>query len=83
MMNTPLFGGRDMDTNTDRKQIKMGLYLTGAATLVIGAVNAYQWVKGMQLDTGEILSVAIALGAFLKLVNDYRKLSLTEGTSLR
>lgn len=66
-----------MNTQKDRMQIKKGLYLTGIAALIVLAVFVYQWVRGMELDTGEILSVPIALGAFLKLWNDHRKLSLT------
>ncbi|KZE47750.1 hypothetical protein AV540_18445 [Brevibacillus parabrevis] len=66
-----------MHTQKDNAvQITKGLYLTGIATLIILAVVMYQWVYGMQLDTGEILSVPIALAAFLKLVSERRKLSL-------
>ncbi|NQF16189.1 hypothetical protein HPY31_20045 [Brevibacillus sp. HB1.3] len=66
-----------MDIQTERIQVKKGLYLTGIAALVILSVFIYQAVTGMELDTGEILSVPISLCAFLKLVNDHRKLSLT------
>ncbi|GIO03987.1 hypothetical protein J31TS6_00150 [Brevibacillus reuszeri] len=66
-----------MSEQLDRIQMIKGLYLTGIASVIIMAVFIYQWVTGMQLDTGEILSVPIALGAFLSLVKKYRKLSLT------
>ena len=66
-----------MSEQLDRIQMIKGLYLTGFASVIIMAVFIYQWVTGMQLDTGEILSVPIALGAFLSLVKKYRKLSLT------
>ena len=66
-----------MSEQLDRIQMIKGLYLTGVASVIIMAVFIYQWVTGMQLDTGEILSVPIALGAFLSLVKKYRKLSLT------
>ncbi|MGG1664557.1 hypothetical protein [Brevibacillus sp. NRS-1366] len=66
-----------MNIQMDRIQLKKGLYLTGIASSIIVSVFTYQWVTGMQLDTGEILSVPIALGAFLSLFNKYRKLSLT------
>ncbi|WP_409177384.1 hypothetical protein [Brevibacillus fortis] len=66
-----------MEIQTERIQVKKGLYLTGIAALVILSVFIYQAVTGMELDTGEILSVPISLTAFLKLVNDHRKLSLT------
>ncbi|MFP3393145.1 hypothetical protein [Brevibacillus sp. SIMBA_040] len=66
-----------MSEQLDRIQMIKGLYLTGIASAIIMAVFIYQWVTGMQLDTGEILSVPIALGAFLSLVKKYRKLSLT------
>ncbi|MED1781589.1 hypothetical protein P4V43_07080 [Brevibacillus fortis] len=64
-----------MDIQVERIQVKKGLYLTGIASLVILAIFIYQAVTGMELDTGEILSVYISLSAFLKLVHDYRKLS--------
>lgn len=70
-------GGPNHEYAKDRMQIKKGLYLTGIAALIVLAVFVYQWVRGMELDTGEILSVPITLGAFLKLWNDHRKLSLT------
>ena len=66
-----------MSEQLDRIQMIKGLYLTGIASVIIMAVFIYQWVTGMQLDTGEILSVPIAIGAFLSLVKKYRKLSLT------
>ena len=66
-----------MSEQLDRIQMIKGLYLTGVASVIIMAVFIYQWVTGMQLDTGEILSVPIAIGAFLSLVKKYRKLSLT------
>lgn len=66
-----------MDTQNDLVQVKKGLYLTGIASLVIIPIFVYQSVTGMEIDTGEILSVSIALSAFLKQVRDYRKLSLT------
>jgi len=66
-----------MSEQLDRIQMIKGLYLTGIASVIIMAVFIYQWVTGMQLDTGEILSLLIALGAFLSLVKKYRKLSLT------
>ncbi|MFC8684284.1 hypothetical protein [Brevibacillus porteri] len=66
-----------MDTQIERIQVIKGLYLTGIATVMILAIFIYQAVTGMELDTGEKLSVYIALSAFLKLVHDYRKLSLT------
>jgi len=66
-----------MSEQLDRIQMIKGLYLTGIASVIIMAVFIYQWVTGMQRDTGEILSVPIAIGAFLSLVKKYRKLSLT------
>ncbi|MFS0557788.1 hypothetical protein [Brevibacillus sp. 179-C9.3 HS] len=66
-----------MNTQVERIQVKKGLYLTGIASLVILSIFIYQSVTGMEIDTGEILSVSIALSAFIKQVIDYRKLSLT------
>lgn len=66
-----------MNTQMERIQVKKGLYLTGIASLVIISIFIYQSVTGMEIDTGEILSVSIALSAFIKQVIDYRKLSLT------
>ncbi|MGG4451280.1 hypothetical protein [Brevibacillus porteri] len=66
-----------MDIQVERIQVKKGLYLTGIATLMILSIFIYQAVTGMELDTGEILSVYISVSAFLKMVHDHRKLSLT------
>ncbi|WP_289140889.1 hypothetical protein [uncultured Brevibacillus sp.] len=66
-----------MSNHSDRIQMIKGLYLTGIASVIIFSVFIHQWITGMQLDAGEILSVPIALGAFLSLVKKYRKLSLT------
>ncbi|WP_429842577.1 hypothetical protein [Brevibacillus sp. FIR094] len=66
-----------MDIQAERIQVKKGLFLTGIATLMILSIFIYQAVTGMELDTGEILSVYISVSAFLKMVHDHRKLSLT------
>jgi len=78
MIDEKSIGGNTiMNKQMELTQLKKGLYLTGIASSIIVPVFTYQWVTGMQLDTGEILSVPIALGAFMSLFNKYRKFPLT------